>query len=281
MVTDQHGRYVVPDLPAAAYSVWVRGYGLVDSPKQAGGPGTRLNLTAVPAPNAQEAAQYYPAAYWYAMLDVHGEAEGMGETGQHQLLNALKNNGCVGCHQMGNLATRTVPDGLGSFPSSPDAWERRVLSGQAGGGMARQLGQFDGALLRVLADWTDRIEAGELPRAQPVRPYGVERNVVVTVRDWSEPSAYLHDLISTERRDPTVNGYGPVYGAPELSTDDMPILDPVENVPTTFRMPVRDANTPTTASTTPAAPSAYWGDEVIWDSQANAHNPMLDGQGRV
>ncbi len=281
VVTDGQGRYVVPDLPAAAYSVWVRGYGLVDSPKRQARPGTQLDLTAVPAPNAAAAAQYYPAAYWYSMLDVHREAQDMDATEQHQLLNAFKSNGCVGCHQMGNLATRTIPEALGSFSSAADAWERRVLSGQAGGGMARQLDRFDGALLRVFADWTDRIEAGELPAAQPVRPFGVERNVVVTVRDWSDGKAYMHDLISTDRRDPTVNAYGPVYGAPELSTDHMPILDPVRNVPTTFELPVRDANTPTTAQTLPAAPSAYWGDEVIWDSRANVHNPMLDSEARV
>ena len=281
VVTDGQGRYVVPDLPAAAYSVWVRGYGLVDSPKRQARPGTQLDLTAVPAPNAAAAAQYYPAAYWYSMLDVHREAQDMDATEQHQLLNAFKSNGCVGCHQMGNLATRTIPEALGSFSSAADAWERRVLSGQAGGGMARQLDRFDGALLRVFADWTDRIEAGELPAAQPVRPFGVERNVVVTVRDWSDGKAYMHDLASTDRRDPTVNDYGPVYGAPELSTDHMPILDPVRNVPTTFELPVRDANTPTSAQTLPAAPSAYWGDEVIWDSSANVHNPMLDSEARV
>ena len=281
VVTDGQGRYVVPDLPAAAYSVWVRGYGLADSPKRQARPGTQLDLTAVPAPNAAAAAQYYPAAYWYSMLDVHREAQDMDATEQHQLLNAFKSNGCVGCHQMGNLATRTIPEALGSFSSAADAWERRVLSGQAGGGMARQLDRFDGALLRVFADWTDRIEAGELPAAQPVRPFGVERNVVVTVRDWSDGKAYMHDLASTDRRDPTVNAYGPVYGAPELSTDHMPILDPVRNVPTTFELPVRDADTPTTAQTLPAAPSAYWGDEVIWDSRANVHNPMLDSEARV
>jgi hypothetical protein len=30
VVTDDQGRYVIPDLPAVNYSVWVRGYGLVD-----------------------------------------------------------------------------------------------------------------------------------------------------------------------------------------------------------------------------------------------------------
>ncbi len=33
VVTDEAGRYVIPDLPKAKYRVWVRGYGLVDSPK--------------------------------------------------------------------------------------------------------------------------------------------------------------------------------------------------------------------------------------------------------
>src|SRR3979411_846152 len=31
VVTDDQGRYVLPDLPKGNYSVWVRGYGLVDS----------------------------------------------------------------------------------------------------------------------------------------------------------------------------------------------------------------------------------------------------------
>jgi hypothetical protein len=33
VVTDDRGRYLMPELPKAAYEVWVRGYGLVDSPK--------------------------------------------------------------------------------------------------------------------------------------------------------------------------------------------------------------------------------------------------------
>ena len=33
VVTDDRGRYLIPDLPKANYTVWARGYGLVDSPK--------------------------------------------------------------------------------------------------------------------------------------------------------------------------------------------------------------------------------------------------------
>src|SRR5947208_5596258 len=39
VVTDDRGRYVVPDLPKANYMVWVRGYGLVDSTKVQATPG--------------------------------------------------------------------------------------------------------------------------------------------------------------------------------------------------------------------------------------------------
>src|SRR3712207_9440065 len=36
VVTDARGRYLIPDLPRATYKVWVRGYGLVDSPRAIG-----------------------------------------------------------------------------------------------------------------------------------------------------------------------------------------------------------------------------------------------------
>ena len=190
--------------------------------------------------------------------------------------------GCVGCHQMGQRATRTLPEGIGEFESSEEAWVRRISSGQAGGQMARQAEQLLGGLpTKYLADWTDRIAAGEVPSAIPERPTGIERNVVATVRDWSNEKAYTHDLSGTDRRDPTVNGYGPLYGAPELSTDEIPILDPVANTHTVYHAPVRDDDTPTTHSAPVVAPSPYWGDEAIWDSKANIHNPMLDQIGRV
>src|SRR5687768_18172857 len=62
-VTDDRGRYLIPDMPPVKYSVWVRGYGLVDSPKIQASPGTAVNLNAVIAPNPRAAAEYYPAGY--------------------------------------------------------------------------------------------------------------------------------------------------------------------------------------------------------------------------
>ena len=75
VVTDDGGRYVLPDLPKANYSIWVRGYGLVDSPKVKSAPGKILNLKAVVAPNEAAAAQYYPAIHWYSMLKIPDKSE--------------------------------------------------------------------------------------------------------------------------------------------------------------------------------------------------------------
>jgi hypothetical protein len=68
VVTDDQGRYVMPDLPKASYNIWVRGYGLIDSPKVRATPGKTLDLKAVAAPNDAAAAEYYPAIYWYSLL---------------------------------------------------------------------------------------------------------------------------------------------------------------------------------------------------------------------
>ena len=118
-----------------------------------------------------------------------------------------------------------------------------------------------------------------MPPAPP-RPEGEERNVGITQWDWADPTAYLHDQISTDKRDPTVNANGPIYGALEASADYVPVLDPMTHTASQVPLPVRDPNTPV-ASGPPLAASAYWGDEAIWDSKANAHNPMIDGEGRV
>ncbi|HIM50570.1 MAG TPA: carboxypeptidase regulatory-like domain-containing protein, partial [Acidobacteria bacterium] len=286
VVTDDEGRYVVPDLPAATYDVWVRGYGLVDSPKQQVSPGTRLDLRAVVAPDARAAAQYYPAGYWYSLLEVPGPDEfpGTGPEGngispdvpsQAAWLRGLKSGGCTACHALGNKATREIPPQLGEFDSLVAAWDRRIQSGQAGRSMSGALDRMGRRrALEMYADWTGRIMAGEVPPAPP-RPQGVERNVVITQWDWADPTAYLHDEASTDKRNPTVNANGPIYGALEASADYIPVLDPVRNAVREVRVPVRDPDTPRAGGPN-LAPSPYWGDEAIWDSQANVHNPMLD-----
>jgi hypothetical protein len=292
VVTDDRGRYLIPDLPRASYSVWVRGYGLVDSPKRRATPGTTLNHTAVVAPNPRAAAEYYPAGYWWSLLKVPEKSEfpGTGDSGnglgaglrsQEQLLRSIKSGGCTACHQLGNKATREIPAGLGPHASTVEAWDRRVKSGQAGAGMSNALNQLGRQrMLAMFADWTDRIRAGELPPAPP-RPQGIERNVVITQWDWADPKAYLHDVVSTDRRNPTVNANGKLYGALEASADYLPVLDPVAHDSSRVPLTVRDPATAPASAPQMLAPSPYWGSEPIWTSRANVHNPMLDAQGRV
>ena len=253
VVTDDEGRYLLPDLPVANYDLWVRGYGLVDSQKVRAEPGKLVNLAASIATGAHQAAQIYPAIYWYSMLKIPDESLFSGPTrdpdmpdsmtSQLQWLNVVKTNGCITCHQIGYLATRTIPSTLGHFDNSADAWERRIQSGQASAQMAASIANFDTKLaLTNFGNWTDRIAEGELPAATPPRPSGIERNIVITEWDWASPKTYLHDAISTDKRNPTVNAYGPIDGSPELSTDDIPVLDPIANVATTIfasRSPIR------------------------------------------
>jgi hypothetical protein len=291
VVTDDRGRYVVPDLPKANYTVWTRGYGLVDSAKVQATPGQIVNLKAVVAPDARAAAQYYPANYWYSLVKVPEKSEfpGTGPKGngisesmksQAQWLRLMKTDSCWSCHQLGTKATREIPKNLGTFDSSVLAWDRRIQSGQAGGNMVGGITQLGKErALAMFADWTDRIAKGEVPPAPP-RPQGVERNVVITEWDWADPKAYLHDEISTDKRNPTVNANGALYGAPELSTDYLPMLDPVHFTTGKVPLPVRTPDT-TMVSGKVLQPSAYWGDEAIWDSKTNVHNPMFDEKGRV
>lgn len=293
VVTDDKGRYVLPELPKAKYQVWVRGYGLIDSPKVEAEPGKALDLIAVAAPDEKAAAEYYPAIYWYSMLGIPKPEEfpGTGDAGngvppsvknQSQWLEVVKTDNCYVCHQLGNKATRTIPEIFKKeTKTSAEAWERRIQSGQAMNWMAFMIGPVNGKrVFKEFGDWTDRIEKGELPFAKPQRPQGIERNLVVTAWDYSRPTAYLHDAISTDKRNPLLNANGKIYGSPEESTDFVPVLDPKTHTATEIKLPVRDADTPTTKDY-PGKTSAYWGDEKIWDSRSNSHNPMFDGKGRV
>ena len=294
VVTDDQGRYLLPDLPKADYNVWVRGYGLVDSPKKPSAPGKTLNLTAVPAPNAKAAAEYYPALYWLALMRVppKGDFPGTGPTGNgispaiksqgEWIRQVVNTDGCTGCHQLGGKATREIPASLGTFDTAAHAWDRRIQAGQAGGAMSARFTQVGRArALAMYGDWTDAVAKGKLPDAAPARPQGRERNVVVTMWDWADPKVYLHDEIGTDKRNPTVNANGPVYGALEESADYMPVVDPVHHTAAQIKLQVRDPKTPSQANNPPAQPSPYWGDEAIWTAQTTAHSFAMDGNARV
>ncbi len=207
VVTDDRGRFVVPDLPQASYRVWARGYGLVDSDKATAKPGQRLAITAKVAPSEAAAAHYYPAIYWYSMLKIPAADQFGGKSSiparltQTNWISSMKNTGCIGCHQLGQESTRTIPAALGAFESPTEAWRRRVQSGQAGQMMLGQLNNLGELSFANFGDWTDRIAKGELPFAKPPRPVGVgakhcrhaarldERQAVPPRLDRERPSA--------------------------------------------------------------------------------------------
>ena len=115
--------------------------------------GKTLNLTAVPAPTAKAAAEYYPALYWFSLMHVPPKSDfpGTGPTGNgiapnirsqgEWIRQVVNTDGCTGCHQLGNPATREIPKTLGMFESSAAAWDRRIQSGQAGGSMSARFTQ--------------------------------------------------------------------------------------------------------------------------------------------
>jgi hypothetical protein len=291
VVTNDRGQYLLPGLPKANYKLWVRGYGLVDSEPVDATPGSALPLTAVVAPDSSAAAQYYPASYWVSLLNVPPKSAFPMTVPssppiiiptQADWLYTVK--GCWGCHQMGGKATRQIPPSLGKFDSSAQAWARFISSGQLGrqmNGMLSQMGHEEGVAL--FADWVDRIAKGELPPV-PSRPQGTERNVVVTVWDWSVRAAFPYAAISTDKRDPSVNAYGPVYGG-DWFASALAVVDPVKNTKAMIDIALPSEEDrkrlPSWAPQTQTAPSVYFGDELIWNGPLNPGSMAMDSKARV
>ncbi len=290
VVTDDQGRYVLPDLPKASYNIWVRGYGLVDSKPVISKPGQHLDLTAVVAPDARTAAKVYPANYWYSLMQIPAASQfpGTGPKGnginpnildQHYWIDAIK-TGCNVCHQLGNLATREFPPGLGKFETSYLAWEHRVQVGQDGPSSISAVNAVGHeASLKSWADWTDRIAAGEVPQAPP-RPQGQERNLVLTLWEWGKNATFAHDELSTDKRNPTANAYGPIYG-PDWGNDDFLTVDPRTNTTTAVRIPVLEKDIPPGKAQSMPKPSPYWGNQLYWYDPAISNHAAMDSKGQV
>ena len=284
VVTDDQGRYVLPDMPRATYNVWVRGYGLVDSPRVLGVPGTRLDLTAVVAPTPQAAAQYYPPNYWLSVMKL---PDGPGR----QRAAGIARCG-LACHQMGGKATREIsPETiatLGPFESTADAWLQRVRSGPSGAMMSGYYGQIGPTLYPA---WTDAILAGAVPK-QPPRPRGVERNLVVSVWDWGAVNGFVHDLAPADRRNPVVPPGTPIYG-PSQSHDMLVWFDPVNHKEGAIKIPTRDTDLrvvprdglggpfPQDPLGEVRLPSPYWPDEELWNVASEPRSGQMDHKGRI
>ena len=149
VVTDDRGRFALPDLPAATYSVWVRGYGLADSAPMQLKPGaTAVTLKAATAKTPQEAAKVYPGNYWLSLLEPPAQKEfpgtgpdgnglGTGMQTQNHWINALKSD-CNFCHQLGNQLSRSVDHvftAKGDLKTHEEAWEWRLGTGVRGNSM--------------------------------------------------------------------------------------------------------------------------------------------------
>ena len=292
VVTADDGRFLAPDLPAGTYRVWVRGYGLVDSGPVSAEPGQTLTFNVAQAASAREAARVYPANYWYSLLEPPAASEfpGTGPDG-NGMSTALRTQaawvdvtkqGCQLCHQMGNRFTFDISH-LDQFDSSVAAWDHRVTFGQRGAQMSNVLSRFGRQRgLDMFADWSDRIAAGETPPPPP-RPQGVERNLVLTMWEWAEETSYIHDAVTTDKRRPTVNANGLVYGV-SISHDKLVITDTAEHQSIELEIPLREGRdmVPSMFPTRPGfEPSPTWDDEIIFNAPANPHNPMMDAQGRV
>ena len=292
VVTGDDGRFLVPDLPAASYRVWVRGYGLIDSDPVTARPGEAVTLEARPAATPPEAAAVYPANYWYSLLEPPpaDEFPGTGPDGngipptlrsQAAWIDVTK-QGCQLCHQMGNRFTFDVSQ-LEEFDSTTAAWDHRVTFGQRGAQMSGVMNRFGRERgLAMFADWSDRIAAGEVPPAPP-RPRGVERNLVLTMWEWAGETSYVHDEVTTDKRQPTVNAGGLVYGV-SITEDTLVVTDTARHRSTELAIPLREPveMVPSMFPTAPGfEPSPYWGDQIIFDAPANPHNPMMDARGRV
>jgi hypothetical protein len=272
VVTDDQGRFVLPELPMVNYHVWVRGYGLRDSARHYLRPGAHdVTLPVEPAAHRRKRRSLSgrslvvaaAAAGARGVPAAGGAGRGLGA--DHGEPGAVDRHAEAGLQllpsdrQRADAHLRSLEPGVprAGRPArgdQPQLWERRLRTGVRGGDMyARLLMMGVERTVEVLADWTDRIAAGELP-PEPRRPQGIERNAVITMWDWGTETSYMHDEIVTDKRNPTVNAGGPVY-AVSSGHGKLTILDPKTHITHEVVIPTR-AGSERGAGPLPAADGA-------------------------
>ena len=272
VVTDDQGRFLVPDLPDGAYEVWVRGYGLKDSDPVKADRGKQVKLQVVDAATPKEAAKIYPASYWTSLIQPPPMSEIPARYKSQDEWLAAQRNGCNHCHELGMVATRRY--------TSAEDWDAVFHRAKS---MHQELDQLGRETVeKVLADWGARIAAGEVPAAPP-RPTGIERNVVISQWDWGTADSFVHDLVSTDKRNPTLYPYGKVYGADRTGGGNLLVLDPVKNTVAALLLEPRDKSHGYSLTKDyyhgQEEEQAYVGEDRDW--MDSPHNPMMDENGRV
>ena len=272
VVTDDQGRFLVPDLPEGEYEVWVRGYGLKDSERTKAVCGETVKLQVANAATPQEAAKIYPASYWTSLIQPPPMSELPAKYKSQDEWLATLRNGCNHCHELGMPQTRIY--------TTPKDWDAMFLRAKS---MHQELdGLGREAVEKMLADWGSRIAAGEVPPAPP-RPTGIERNVVISQWDWGFPESFVHDLISTDKRNPKLYPNGKVYGVDRTGGGRLLILDPVKNAVSWLQVEPRDKSHGYSLTKDyyhgQEEEQAYVGEDKEW--MASPHNPMFDEKGRL
>ena len=260
VVTEDAGRFVVPDLPEGSYQVWVRGYGLRDSIAVEASRGDTLELVVSTAETPQDAAAIYPASYWLSLYRPPASDELPDEFDDRAQWIANMKLGCMRCHQFGGKVfhAHTRPE------SWEDAWYHRSLE--------QRTAEWLGAEVfpRTLAEWATRIAEGEVPPAPP-RPTDLERNVVISQWEWGRRDSYIHDLISTDKRNPTRYPFGRIWGV-DFGQDTLWALNPVSHRVASYDIPTNNVR--------PPRPAPFPG-AVVYHNPANPHVPTMDDTGKV
>jgi mono/diheme cytochrome c family protein len=291
VVTNDEGRFVLPELPSTRYHVWVRGYGLTDSQKLEATPGDKLSLKVEQAASAQEAASLYPANYWLSMMEAPStEALKNAEhpyASAEDWLSQFKLN-CTICHQPGSAPARAV------FPSR-EATDYGLKKAGEMNLLAEQLNRD--ILLDVLENWGEKIAAGETPEAAPPRPEGIERNFVITQWEYGGEYTYAHDVISTDKRNPHLYPDEKIYGL-DIGNDHLLVLDPGKHKWEQMKLPDYQHAKPWCEQTykplgggeeipvgaqllgcpEPGVMTPHMG---AYQNPVNPHNPMMDDTGKV
>ncbi|WP_217914824.1 hypothetical protein [Miltoncostaea marina] len=282
VVTNDDGKFLLPEMPEADYQVWARGYGLLDTSKVDARTGDSVELSAkVTSP--QEAAKIYPSNYFLSMFEPPDTSA--------DWMTDFKLT-CMLCHQFGSVATRAG--------ATPEFFEKGLKKSNVMNAGVERLGGEK--FIQALADWGKRIKDGEVPKETPPRPQGIERNLVVTQWEFGDNFTYAHDEIATDKRNPTLNGDGPVW-AVDLANDRLFGVDPTTHEVEEHKFPTRDGFDTAWCDQTFQTAAALEGSETPiksgfgslgcpapggttafagkYDNPANPHNPMMDDQGRV